>query len=96
MFPKAWGSLVCKIILGVTNRVITHKRVTVFQFSSTFHDIKDNVSFWAHNINTSATLPHFHFHQRQSWPQAYYLAIYSYFLMSVFYSWEIMLVVYLE
>lgn len=73
--------MVYKKILGVTEPCITYMRVTAFQLSFTFRDVKDNVSFGAYNdITTSATLPNFQFYQRQSWPQAYSPAIYSYVL----------------
>lgn len=85
------------MILGVTEHGITYMIVTTLQLSSTFHDVKDNVSYQAYNdVNTSVTLLHFHFCQRQSWTQVYSPAIYSHFFTSAFSSWESMLVFYLE
>lgn len=62
LFLTVWDSVVCKMFLGVTDHGVKYMRVTAFQFSPTAHDVKDNVSCGAHNdINTFATLPHFHF-----------------------------------
>lgn len=60
---EVWDSVVYKMTWGgVTKHGAKYMKITAFQLSSTFHDVKDNASFWAHNdINTSAMLPHFIF-----------------------------------
>lgn len=80
LFAEVWDSVVFKMILGVTEHGITYKKITACQLASTFWDIRDTISVWAHNeINISVALSHFHFYQRQSWLQAYYPAVYRYF-----------------
>lgn len=76
-FLKVWDF---EMILGVIEHGITYKRVATLQLSSTFHNVKDNVSYQAYNdLNTSVTLLHFHFCQRQSWTWVYFPAIYNHF-----------------
>ena len=62
---KVWDSVVCKMSWGVTKHSDTYMKVTAFQLSSIFHDVKNNVSFWVHSgVITPEIVPHFHFYQR--------------------------------